>query len=134
MLFRSYLYDHVLESLNSFHKERTFLSRYSNILISIELLYNRGLFDQCGKLIKRSKKEAYGLEKFSVLLLLLRWETLIHIKNENDHKLNTNIAEELRVLEVMRIQYVLMQIAFNVQIQIDKGNFKIGRASCRERV
>ena len=130
---KHYLYNHVLESLNSFHKEKTFLSRYSNVLISIEILYNRGLFGQCRKLILRSKKEAYSLEKFSILLLLLRWETLIHIKDEDDAKLNRNISEELRVLEVMRIQYQLMQIAFNVQIQIDKGNFNPGFMRKAER-
>lgn len=123
---KHYLYDHVLEGLNSFHKEKTFLSRHANTLISIELLYNRGLFAQCSKLISRAKKEAYSLEKFSVLLIILRWETLIHIKNEDDRNLNRNIAEELRVLEMMRIQYVLMQIAFNVQVQIDKNRVSPG--------
>lgn len=118
---KHYLYNHVLESLNSFGKEKTFLSRHSNFLISIEILFHRGLFDQCLKLIRKAKAEAYSLEKFSVLLIILRWETLVHIKNEDDVRLNKNINEELRILDMMRIQYVLMQIAFNIQIQIDKG-------------
>ncbi|HEY6162860.1 MAG TPA: hypothetical protein VI112_16645 [Bacteroidia bacterium] len=119
---KHYLYRQVLDSLNAFNREKTFLSRYSNILISVEILYNRGLFAQCHRLIRKAKKEAYSLEKFSMLLLLLRWETLIHIKNEDELNLNKSIAEELRILEMMRIQYVLMQVAFNVQVHIDRNN------------
>ncbi|HTL81198.1 MAG TPA: hypothetical protein VL651_05815 [Bacteroidia bacterium] len=119
---KNYLYYQVLDSLNSFHREKTFLSRHSAKLATIEMLFQRGLFHQCKALIKRQKKEAYLLEKFSVLLLLLRWETLVFIKDEDDKNLNKSIWEELRVLEVMRVQTVLTQIAFNIQIQIDKGH------------
>src|SRR4051812_38654847 len=62
---KNYLYNHILESLNSFGKEKTFLARHSNFLISIEILFNRGLFHQCLKLIRKAKVEAYRLEKFS---------------------------------------------------------------------
>jgi hypothetical protein len=118
---KHYLYRQVLECLNAFNRDKTFLSRYAGLLVSIEILYNRGLFAQSERLIRKAKKEAYRLEKFSVLLILLRLETLIHIKNEDEQKLNRNMTEELRVLDMMRVQYVLMQIAFNVQVQIHKG-------------
>ncbi|TND09480.1 MAG: hypothetical protein FD123_1286 [Bacteroidetes bacterium] len=118
---KNYLYQQVLESLNVYNRDKTFLSRYANILVSIENLYNRGLFSQCHKLIRRSKTEAYSLEKFSILLILLRWETIIHIKDEDERKLNRSMMEELRVTEMMRVQSALMRVAFNIQIQIDKG-------------
>jgi hypothetical protein len=119
---KNYLYHNVLDSLTFFYKEKTFLARYCNILIEIEILYNKGLFDQCKKLINRSKKEAYSLEKFSVLLLILRWETLIYIKDEEEKNLYRNFDEEIRILDIVRTQSAFMQLAFNIQIQIDKGN------------
>jgi hypothetical protein len=119
---KNYLYHNVLDSLSFFYKEKTFLARYCNILIAIEILYNKGLFDQCKKLINRSKKEAYSVEKFSVLLLILRWETLIYIKDEEEKNLYKNFDEEIRILEIVRTQSAFMQLAFNIQIQIDKGN------------
>ncbi|HET6992917.1 MAG TPA: hypothetical protein VFJ43_16395, partial [Bacteroidia bacterium] len=118
---KNYLYQNLLESLNAFHKEKTFLARHANFLISIELLFNRGLFGQCMKLIRKAKAEALLNEKFSLFLVILRWETLIYINNEDDKNLNRGIAEELRTLEIMKVQTTLMQIAFNIQIQIDKG-------------
>ncbi|MEW6470028.1 MAG: hypothetical protein AB1458_13955 [Bacteroidota bacterium] len=119
---KHHLYRHVLESLNAFNRNKTFLSRYASILTSVELLYSRGLFAQARRLLKRSRAEAYSLEKFTVLLLLLRWETIIYIKDEDEKNLDRNMEEELRILEVIRVQYALMRVAFNIQIQIDKGN------------
>jgi hypothetical protein len=118
---KNYLYAYLLESLNAYNREKTFLARHSNYLISIELLFNRGLFSQCKKIIRKAKAEAYLLEKFSTLLFLLRWETLIFINNEDDKGLNRGLREEIRILDIMKVQTLLMQLAFNVQIQIDKG-------------
>lgn len=118
---KNYLYGHLLESLNAFNREKTFLARHSNYLISIELLFNRGLFSQSQKLIHKAKTEAYSMEKFSTLLYLLRSETLIFINKEDDKGLNRSLGEEIRILGIMKAQTTLMQIAFNVQIQIDKG-------------
>ncbi len=118
---KNYLYQNVLESLNFFHKEKTFLTRYCNIIISIEVLYNKGLFDQCKKLINKAKKEAYSLEKFSILTILLRLETLIYIKDEDEKMLFRNFDEELRIQDKLRTQAAFMQLAFRIQIRIDKG-------------
>ncbi|MEO6241971.1 MAG: hypothetical protein ABIQ40_11610 [Bacteroidia bacterium] len=118
---KNYLYAHLLESLNAFNREKTFLARHSNYLISIELLLNRGLFSQCQKIIRKAKKEAYLGEKFSTLLFLLRSEMLIFINKEDDKSLNAGLQEEIRILEMMKTQTLLMQLAFNVQIQIEKG-------------
>ncbi len=119
---KHYLYNHVLESLNSYNKEKTFLARYAAILTSIEILYNRGLFSHCQKLIKKAKTEAYSLEKFSILMILIHWETILFINAEDDKNLSKNIHEELRLLEALKVQTILMQLAFDLQIQIDKGN------------
>lgn len=118
---KNYLYHTILESLNSFNKDKTFLARYCNILTSIEILYFKGLFDQCKKLIIKAKKEAYGLEKLSILLVILRWETIIYIKDEDEKNLYRNFDEEVRILEMMQVQSAFMKLAFNIQIQIDKG-------------
>lgn len=118
---KHYLYQNIMESLNSFYKDKTFLARYCNILMSVEILYNKGLFDQCKKLIKKAKKEAYSLDKFSIILLLLRWELVIAIKDEDEKKLYSNLDEEVRILDSMRVQAAFTKLAFQIQIQIDKG-------------
>ncbi len=118
---KHYLYNHVLDSLNAFHKDRTFLTRYCNILMTIEILYHKGLFDQCKKVIKKAKVEAYSLEKLSILKLIVRWEILVYIKDEDAKKLYEKFDEESRILEVIRIQSTLMRIAFKIQIEMYRG-------------
>lgn len=128
---KHYLYNHVLDSLNAFHKDRTFLTRYCNILMTIEILYHKGLFDQCKKVIKKAKAEAYSLEKFSILKLIVRWEILVYIKDEDVKKLYESFDEELRILDVIRLSSVLMRIAFKIQIEMYSG--KVSPAFLRDR-
>lgn len=118
---KHYLYNQVLDSLNYFNRNKTYLSRHSAIASTLEILLNRGLFDQCKKLIRKAKKDSYELEKFSSLLTFIRCEIVINIKDEDDKALNRNINESIRIVDVMRYQMALMQIAFNIQIRIDKG-------------
>ncbi|MCC7303387.1 MAG: hypothetical protein IT233_12165 [Bacteroidia bacterium] len=119
---KNYLHESVLDSLAVFHREDTYLARHSALLVQIEQLYKRGLFRQCMKRIQKAKKSAYLQELYPFLLMFLRWETIIHIKNEDEAKLEENMKEELRMNEILRLQYVLMQLAFRVQIRIEKGN------------
>lgn len=128
---KHYLYNHVLDSLNAFHKDRTFLTRYCNILMTIEILYHKGLFEQCKKVIKKAKAEAYSLEKFSILKLIVRWEIIVYIKEEDVKKLYERFDEELRILDVIRLSSVLMRIAFKIQVEMYKG--KTSSSFLRER-
>jgi hypothetical protein len=129
---KHYLYNHVLDSLNAFHKDRTFLTRYCNILMTIEILYHKGLFDQCKKVIKKAKVEAYSIEKFSILKLIVRWEILVYIKDEDVKKLYRTFDEELRVLDVIRVQAILMRIAFKIQIEMYRGKISAGFLKAQE--
>lgn len=118
---KHYLYNQILDGLNSFNKEKTFLARYAAILTSIEILYNRGLFAHCKKLIKKAKPEAESLEKFSILLMLVHLETILFINAEDDKNLHKGIEEEIRLLDALKVQTRLMQLAFDIQIQLDRG-------------
>ena len=129
---KHYLYNHVLDSLNAFHKDRTFLTRYCNIIMTIEILYHKGLFDQCKKIIKKAKVEAYSIEKFSILKLIVRWEILVYVKDEDIKKLHETFDEELRILEVIRIQAILMRIAFRIQIEMYRGKISASFLKAQE--
>jgi hypothetical protein len=118
---KHYLYNQVLDSLNYYNRNKTYLSRHSAIVSTLEILLNRGLYDQCRKLIKKAKKESYELEKFSTLLMFIRCEIVIDIKDEDERGINRNINESIRISDVMRSQLALMQTAFTIQIRIDKG-------------
>lgn len=74
---KNYLYATLLNSLEQFHKEGSVTSRLAHSLSQIEILYSKGLFHQCQKLIQRSKLLAKKFEKHLHLLQLIHWECLI---------------------------------------------------------
>ncbi len=119
---KNYLHEAILDSLNIYQREKTYLARHAGKLVTIELLYKRSLFKQCMKQIQRAKATGYKQELYPFLLMFLRWETIIHIKNEDEKKLEESLEEEIRLNEILRIQYALMQLAFRVQIRLQKGH------------
>lgn len=119
---KNYLQEAVLDSLSVYHRDKTYLARHSKLLTQIEVLYKRGLFRHCMRQIRKAKKSAYVQELYAFLLMFVRWETIIHIKNEDEENVMKNLDEEIRLNEILRVQYALMQIAFRVQIRMEKGN------------
>lgn len=72
---KHYLYHQILRSLEVYHLGKD--NEIKSLLRRIELLYEKGLYSQCGKIIVRAKETAFKLEKFSSLLELLKWELKI---------------------------------------------------------
>jgi len=70
---KNYLYAQVIKSLIAFGSNSVNRQLRDN-QETIALLYDKGLLEQCEKLIHKTKRIANAYEKFSVLLELLDWE------------------------------------------------------------
>ena len=68
------LYEMILKSIDTFHTNNSVEARLRKDLHCIELLYEKGLFDQCKKIILRAKSVAGKHEHLAVLQQLIRWE------------------------------------------------------------
>lgn len=87
----------ILKSLRSFHeggKNTTIPFQLREALDEIMFLFEKGLFNQLGKNLKRAKKTAYKYEAFTDLLKLLDWETKL-VKKVVDK----NVKEQLQSIE-----------------------------------
>lgn len=71
---KSHLYNLILKSLRGFHSDKSSGAQLQEQLRNIELLYNKALYKECAKFIKRAKKLAAKHEKFYYLLDLVNWE------------------------------------------------------------
>ena len=69
-----HLFNLLLKSLSLYHSDRTSDFRIREALNSIEVLFYKGMFEQCLKMIKKQKIIARKAEKCNLLLELLRWE------------------------------------------------------------
>lgn len=70
----NYLNKLILRALNDFHTDKTISLKVKENLKSIEILFYKGLYDECFKLINKTKKIGSKNENISLMLELLNWE------------------------------------------------------------
>jgi hypothetical protein len=100
---KNYLYTMILKSLNSYNA--SFKTSFGSTIDTIEILYYKGLYKQCFKLISKLKKQIYKYEKFHLLFEVFIWERALLSQMEdvkNFFDLRNHIRkEEEEVLKVM---------------------------------
>jgi hypothetical protein len=69
-----YLKKIVFKSLNYFHADKTFNLKIKQQLVSIEILFYKGLYEECLQLIRKVKNNNPRLINYFLLLELLNWE------------------------------------------------------------
>jgi len=96
------LYDLVLRSLDSYNFNSSVEAELKNNSHYIEVLYKKGLYDQCDRIIEKSKQLALKYEKHLLMLDLYEWEIrLIVARNyltttkEQAAELHKNILTQL---------------------------------------
>ena len=102
---KNHLYKLILKSLRSYYSETSIASSLKQEIKNVEILYNKGLFDECTKFIERAKKTAIRYEKFYYLFELISWEkTLLEEAFENGQfvDLDILIREEQEVLDKLQ--------------------------------
>lgn len=71
---KNYLYQLILRSLNVFHDSKTYNLEIKQSLISIEILFHKGLYNECLKLIAKIELLAEECENFQLMIELLMWK------------------------------------------------------------
>lgn len=103
---KNYLYRLILKSLRQFYGDLTVTNSLHQSLKDIEILYNKTLYKEATKFLKRAKKLAHENEAFYLLTDLLTWEkTLTEESYESgnfDVDLSEIIQEEEAVIEKLR--------------------------------
>ncbi|MGQ0826931.1 MAG: hypothetical protein ACT4ON_00910 [Bacteroidota bacterium] len=76
---KNYLYNQILESLTAYHTNLSVEAKLKNILLQVEILNKRSLYEQCHKLLVKAKSLAKAYEKHLHILEILKWERrLVH--------------------------------------------------------
>jgi hypothetical protein len=71
---KNYLYQLILKSLNGFHDSKTYNLQIKETLISIEILFHKGLYQECLKLISKAEAMAEECENFQLMIDILIWK------------------------------------------------------------
>lgn len=70
----NYLNKVILRSLNEFHHEKTISLKLQNYIKSVEILFYKGLYEECLKIIRKARKLSIKNENEILILELLNWE------------------------------------------------------------
>jgi hypothetical protein len=101
---KNYLYHLILRSLEAFHSERVVELRVTSMTNQAQLLFNKGLFSQSGKLIRKAEKLARQYEKsLDLATLISRRNGLLRhtadLRYEMIEEFHRGYREELAVLQ-----------------------------------
>ena len=93
----------ILTHLKNFHSNNSQSIELNNIIIQIEILYNKRLFKNCQKLILKGKKIAKQTDNHLALLSILKWESFIEKEegkylHQSQEKLKTILEYETTVI------------------------------------
>ncbi len=103
---KNHLYKLILKSLRLFYADNSVSAILAENIQSIEILYNKALYLECSKLVKKAKKIAAAHERFYYLFELIKWEkTLLEEEfqaGKFDRDLNKLILEEQQVIGKLR--------------------------------
>ncbi len=102
---KNHLYKNILKALRGYHSETSVGSSLKQEIKNIEILYNKGLFEECIKFIERAKKTAIRHEKFHYLFELISWEKMLleeSFEDGNFGDLNSLIRQEQEVLNKLQ--------------------------------
>ena len=103
---KNHLYKLILKSLRSFYSENSISAILAEHIQSIEILYNKALYMECAKLVKKGKKLAEAHERFYYLFELIKWEKMLleeeYQSGDFSADLNKVIEEEQWVIRRLR--------------------------------
>ncbi len=124
---KNHLYNLILKSLRGFYSDKSAAAILQEQLRNIELLFNKALYKECSKIIKKSKKIAYDNEKFYFLLDLIDWEkTLIeeeYLRGNFDKDLNKLVKEESECVEKLRNLAEYQMLYSKINYVFRKGGY-----------
>ncbi|MBI3502202.1 MAG: hypothetical protein HY063_10430 [Bacteroidetes bacterium] len=112
------LYKLLLRALCFYHREYSVQSRLHDMLRTIEILFERALYDECESLIRKAKKLASLHENHLAMLELLNWESNVIGAKEyagvTSHHLDALMEQKKKELE----NYKLICSARHIQSRL----------------
>jgi hypothetical protein len=128
---KNYLYDLILRSLRAFHSSRTTEMRLKEMLFDVEVLYGKGLYDQCHELLARCRQAANAEEAFDLLLSTISWEVRLAYAESDVARLHELAGEREHVLRLQQNLAEYFQISLEL-LELERANGWLRDARARE--
>lgn len=124
-LTKRYLYELILRSLRSYHAEISARAQIQDQLRNIEILFHRGLFDQCSYLLKSAEQQAQHFQIQDLQWEIANWKRkLIQIAAPGDRNqlLACMEAQSVPLTHLQREQNLRLQMLGNNTAEVHTPN------------
>lgn len=128
---KNYLYDLILRSLRAFHSSRTIEMRLKEMLHDVEVLYAKGLYEQCHELLARCSQAAGRDEAYDLLLATLAWQIRLAYAESDVERLRELADERDRVLRIEQNLAEYFRISLTL-LELERANGWLRDAKARE--
>lgn len=112
------LYDHILTSLDSFHRINSTEAQLHNMLHSFEILFEKSLYDQSRRVLRSAEKLAEKNEMHEILLLIAKKERKLIETEGNELVSNDRINHISTKLNNSISSVLLLEKVWNVKSQL----------------
>lgn len=124
---KSYLYDLILKSLQSYDEKSSVDYKLKNMLLAVRTLFKRSLFEDCKDILKKAKKTAREYEDFNTLIEILDWEKRIAYTQTDiaflDKELNRISDEEKKYIEQLNNVSAYRSVFFKILVSLRKDYY-----------
>jgi hypothetical protein len=90
---KNHLYRLILKTLRNYSTEQTIENRLKDMLLEAEFLYNKALYDQCGKILMKSKELAIVHDVYFALLEIYELESQLLLISEDHDELDEHLSK-----------------------------------------
>ena len=97
--WKNYLCKLILKSEENFYIENTAGNKIKHLIIHAEILFNKGLYDHCLKLLEKAKQLATQYEKHLLLIDILTWEETTFRRIYDIKELEKHIDNNFKKME-----------------------------------
>ncbi len=101
---KNYLYEQILKSLRAFRSERSNYTRLIGLIQDIDLLYEKRLYEECEKRVRKAQKIAIEMNYFQINAMLIDWKLILLTRLE-DREVEDTIKQYYSELEENDISF-----------------------------
>jgi tetratricopeptide (TPR) repeat protein len=117
---KHYLYNLILRCLNAFHTDSSSDARFREMMRSVEILFEKGLYKQCWKILKRAKEIATQLEKIPEQLAVAGWEQNLLSKSSQYEELDKSLTNDLMLIKEFEKERLVKKNVYSVYSRVVK--------------
>ena len=120
---KAHLYNKILHSLRTYFLTSIPEIKIRELIDEVEILFNKGLYKQCAKRLKKAEKLIGDIDNLELNLVLLKWKKSMFMK---DHHKKEDINKIIEKVKIINQKINNVNIFSNLQIELQTLYRKTG--------